>query len=236
MSAPGTMVWGSAAEVSWQPSEGWHTASVLDNGVPLDSATVARGGRLERATESHRYGGVPEEPLPTRLGARQPGRFGRRERRGHTDCLGGPGDAFAFSWKADTGWKTADILVNGVSVRESGLFSVASQGTWICPAATSAFDFEVAYERRTYEVAVTGSPAEGGTVSPSGTVAHGDSFPVSYSAAEGWQVSSVAVDGEPWPTEAFPEGLVLAPVTADRTVEVTFERTTYPLTLTVSDE
>lgn len=240
VSAPGTVVWGSAAEVSWQPSEGWHTASVLDNGVPLDSATVARGKvALERATESHRYEVVFQKnlyPLTAQVRDNRGGSAVVSDEDGTPIASVAHGDAFAFSWKADTGWKTADILVNGVSVRESGLFSVASQGTWICPAATSAFDFEVAYERRTYEVAVTGSPAEGGTVSPSGTVAHGDSFPVSYSAAEGWHVSSVAVDGESWPTEAFPEGLVLAPVTADRTVEVTFERTTYPLTLTVSDE
>ena len=180
----------------------------------LVTATV-RGGVGGSAAVASRNGGALDAPA-TRLEARH-------------------GDTVGFSWEAAFGWKVSDILVNGASLKATAPLTVTDAGSWTAPPLTGPVAFEVVYEKRTYQVTVSGAPAEGGTASGGGAVAFGDAATVVYAPAEGWHVASVAVDGTPWPVASYPDGLTLEKVSADHAVAVAFERNAYPLTLTVSD-
>lgn len=249
--APATVAWGEDAQVTWMPRTGWHVDAVTVNGVPLASADVLAG--------STTLSGVTEDVAVRVLFERNAYHVAAtvRDNRGGSasvaDDAGAPtasvlhGDPFRFSWAADTGYTCADILVNGESVQDSGLFALADAGSWRCTSAEQPYAFEVVYEKKAYPVTVKAKPAEGGaaTVRLAGgteagqssvTVEHGGAAEVAYAPNEGWQLASVEVNGEPWPVASYPEGLTLADVTEETEVLLTFEKKTYPLTLTVSDE
>ena len=247
---PKLVWWGDDAQVSWQPREGWHADAVTVNGTPVDEADVRAGAVTLTHVTADAAVRVVFERDSYALAARVRGNVGGSA--AVTDDGGAPatsvlhGDPFRFSWAADTGYRCADILVNGESVRSTGLFAVSDAGNWRCAAAEGAASFEVAYEKLTYPVSVKAEPAAGGTAevrlsgaedgASSVDVEHGGTAEVSYKAAEGWELTAVTVNGESWPVASYPTGLALTDVAEAMEVEASFAKKTYPLTLTVSDE
>lgn len=249
--APATVAWGDDASVTWVPRVGWHVDAVTVNGTPLAAAEVLAGSTtLAHVTEDATVRVLFERNA---YGVAATVRDNVGGSAAVSDDAGAPaasvlhGDPFRFTWAADTGYTCADILVNGESVQGSGLFTLADAGSWRCASAEQAYAFEVVYEKKVYPVTVKAKPAEGGAAAvrlagdagasqSSVTVEHGGAVEVAYTPTEGWQLASIEVNGEAWPTASYPEGLTLTDVTEETEVLVTFEKKIYPLTLTVSDE
>lgn len=249
--APATVAWGDDASVTWTPRTGWHVGAVTVNGVPLAAADVLAGSTtLASVTEDVAVRVLFERNVYDLAAAVRDNAGGSAS---VADDAGAPaasvlhGDPFRFTWAADTGYTCADILVNGESVRDSGLFALADVGSWRCASAEQPYAFEAVYEKKVYPVTVKAEPAEGGAATvrlasdagageSSVTVEHGGAAEAAYAPAEGWQLASIEVNGEAWPAASYPEALTLASVTEETEVIVRFEKKVYPLTLTVSDE
>ncbi|WP_367870113.1 hypothetical protein [Luteolibacter sp. Populi] len=125
------------------------------------------------------------------------------------------GVTLPFTITPDPGYEIASVLVDGIPIGAVSAHSFVN--------VTANHTISASFAQKTYDIeAIVGA---NGSISPAGTssVNHGEAFEYFITAAEGYYVAEVLVDGiSVGPVESyyFPE------VTADHTVEVSFDNRT----------
>ena len=129
------------------------------------------------------------------------------------------GGSQAFSIAAATGYKVADVLVDGASVGAVTSYTFTN--------VTSARTISATFSQLNYNI--TASAGANGNISPSGTVqvAHGGSQAFSITPATGYKVADVLVDGA---SVGAVSSYIFGNVTAARTISASFAPLTYTIT------
>ena len=97
------------------------------------------------------------------------------------------GGSKTFTITPSSGWKISAVTVDGVNKGAISSYTFSN--------VTSIHTINASFEKKTYTI--TASAGNGGSISPSGTVAveHGSSKAFTITPSSGWKISAVTVDG-----------------------------------------
>ncbi|WP_296012877.1 hypothetical protein [uncultured Adlercreutzia sp.] len=250
---------GETARVGWQPAEGWRVAGatlavtgadgVRGDPVALDDAQLAAA--LEGALRLPVGDGALQEDFIYQISvAFEPVRYPITTAAGPAE--GGVitasyevthGSDAAVSIVPNPGWRVAEVMVDGAAddaAAEAGRVGFA--------AVTGPHAVVATFEQIMCRVSISAGPEGSGTVavggapgadasaSASAELPWGSPATLQWRPAEGWRVSSVAVNGAAQPgLAAGAEAWETASLSEDVSVEVAFDRIRCGVLVSVSD-
>ncbi|MGC9964446.1 MAG: hypothetical protein ABSE08_03480 [Syntrophobacteraceae bacterium] len=127
----------------------------------------------------------------------------------------------SFTITAATGYKVSDVLIDGVSVGPVSQYTFSN--------VTAGHTISAAFTQNTYTI--TSTAGANGTISPSSAVAlnHGANQSFTITAATGYKVADVQVDGS---SVGALTNYTFSNVSAGHTISATFAQNTYTITPT----
>jgi len=133
------------------------------------------------------------------------------------------GTSKSFTITPDSGCEIDDVLVDGSSIGKVSGYTFDN--------VTSNHTIEAAFKKKTYTIVATAG--SGGSISPSGNVVveHGSSKSFTITPDSGYEIDDVLVDGS---SVGKVSSYTFDNVTSDHTIEATFKKKTYTVSLSVN--
>lgn len=205
-----TVLEGTDQSFSISASEGYEISDVIVDG---ESKGKIESFSFSSVNENHTIAAdFTLIPVPTYVVTASSGSNGTVTPIGDSTVT--EGDSIVYSFQADAGYKVSDILVDGNSVGAATSHTLKN----ISKNQTLEVYFE---EVSSIEYTLTATAGDNGSISPSGLVPvlEGESQIFTFTAAEGYEVASVVVDGiEKGKLNSYE----ITAVTKDMTISVTF--------------
>ncbi len=226
--ATATVDHGSSHTVTIAPTAGWYISAVTDNGVPVAIGDATGFDyTINPVTEAHTVEvtfSIYQYPVDA-------------------DVMGGSGTATPATATVDhgsshtvtiaptAGWYISAVTDNGVPVA----IGDATGFDYTINPVTEAHTVEVTFSIYQYPVDADVMGGSGTATPATATVDHGSSHTVTIAPTAGWYISAVTDNGVPVAIgDATGFDYTINPVTEAHTVEVTFSKTNYMLTWTVT--
>ena len=130
------------------------------------------------------------------------------------------GDNCTITYSTDTGYHLVSVTVDGTDV------TAGNEDSYTFSNVTADHTIDVVYAIDTYTITTT---VTGGTITPDQTVDHGSNCTITYSPDAGYHLVSVTVDGTDV-TAGNESSYTFSGVTANHTIDVVYEATTYTIT------
>ncbi|WP_338096814.1 PGF-pre-PGF domain-containing protein [Methanorbis rubei] len=201
------VVEGSSQGFTITPDTGYEITNVIVDGTSVDAVNYYK---FDSVMESHTIAATFTATSYTITASAGPG--GSISPSGAVTAA--PGDDKSFTITAATGYKIADVKVDGTSVGAASSHTIEN----IQAACTIRAEFS---ELPPSTVTITATAGPGGSISPSGAVSvtSGDDKSFSINPADGYKIADVKVDGR---SVGAVSSYTIQNIVADHTIAATF--------------
>lgn len=230
--ASGTVNYGATPEYVFTPNSGYHIVAATLNGTDIMSSLVTVSGLTKKYSFSAIFS---DQTIAVTFSNKYAivvtaGTNGAISPSTSYTIEGGTTPSYVVT--PNTGYHIESITVDGTAVNlNSDVTTSGKVKTYTFSSISADHSISATFAIDTFTIEATAS--SGGTVSSSGvtTVNYGSIKSYTFTAASGYRVESVKVDGEP--QSPVPTSYTFTSITANHTVEVVFAAISY--TITASD-